>query len=77
MRKRIFLAVSTSDLATKNRIFLPPFRIRSTALKPSAGGGGGSQARVVGTPRRPSLGTGEAGRALGEPGIGTRSVTLL
>lgn len=32
LRKRIFLAVSTSDLATRNRIFLPPCRIRSTAL---------------------------------------------
>lgn len=51
MRKRIFLAVSTSDLATRNRIFFPPCRIRSTALKPSAGEGGWwSGARVVGAP---------------------------
>lgn len=39
LRKRIFLAVSTSDLATRNRIFLPPCRIRSTALKPRGGDG--------------------------------------
>lgn len=39
MRKRIFLAVSTSDLATRNRTFFPPCRIRSTALKAEKGWG--------------------------------------
>lgn len=37
MRKRIFLAVSTSDLATRKRIFFPPCRIRSTALEAGEG----------------------------------------
>ena len=39
MRKRIFLAVSTSDLATRNCTFFPPCRIRSTALKAEKGWG--------------------------------------
>ena len=63
MRKRIFLAVSTSDLATRKRIFFPPCRIRSTALK--AGQGRrvvwptrhGSSRGVRGAPRAPGLGT--------------------
>lgn len=45
MRKRTFLAVSTSDLATRNRIFLPPCRIRSTALKAAKGRGRCRRAR--------------------------------
>lgn len=47
LRKRIFLAVSTSDLATRNRIFLPPCRIRSTALKSRGDGAEEPVAAVV------------------------------
>lgn len=45
MRKWIFLAVSASDLAIRNRIFLPPCRIRSTALQPNEGYGEHGPAR--------------------------------
>lgn len=64
MRKRIFLAVSTSDLATRNRIFFPPCRIRSTALKPGRGGCW-RRACVVGMHHRPSRRAGETGGASG------------
>lgn len=69
MRKRIFLAVSTSDLATRNRIFFPPCRIRSTALKPSAARGGWSQDHVaLQSPLPHTIRTGDA--AMGHPGKG-------
>ena len=54
MRKRTFLAVSMSDLATRNRIILPPCRIRSTALRTAKGCGQCGRARPVRARRWPS-----------------------
>lgn len=74
MRKRIFLAVSTSDLATRNRIFFPPCRIRSTALKPGEEDAGAELA-WWGCTTGPAAGQVRRAGLLGVPGLGAHPVT--
>lgn len=49
----IFLPISMSDLATRNRSFFPPERMRSTALQGTATGGEVSPGSLA-APREPA-----------------------